>query len=113
MNVLFSDLFAQGAAAGTKNPSFIEVFLLPMAIIFSIFYFLIIRPQNKRAKSQQSFIQNLKKGDEVLTSSGIFGKVTGITDSVVTVEISEGVKIKMLKSNIASPSVPAPQVATK
>ena len=75
--------------------------LLPLVLLFAVFYFLLIRPQQKRAKQQKSFIESLKKGDSVVTSGGLCGKITGIMDNMVTLEIAEKVRIKVLKSSIA------------
>lgn len=69
--------------------------------IFLIFYFLIIRPQQKRAREHQKLIASLKKGDKVITSSGIHGKIVGIDDRTVLVEVDDGVKIKFEKAAIA------------
>lgn len=83
------------------QPSTIEM-LFPFIFIFVIFYFLIIRPQSKRMKTHDQFLTNLKRGDEVITSGGILGKVDGLTDQFVTLEISDGVKIKMLRKQVAA-----------
>ncbi len=88
-----------GAAEG--GTSGLMSMFLPLIIIFFIFWLLLIRPQQKRVKKHQEFISNLKKGDEVITSSGIFGKITGIADNAITIEISEGVKIKVEKGHIS------------
>jgi preprotein translocase subunit YajC len=69
--------------------------------IFLIFYFLIIRPQQKRAREHQKLIESLKKGDKVITSSGIHGKVVGLDDRTVLLEVDDGVKIKFEKAAIA------------
>ena len=74
---------------------------LPFIFIFAIFYFLIIRPQSKRMKQQESFLTQLKRGDEVVTASGILGTIEGLTEQFVTLEIANGVKIKILKKQIA------------
>jgi len=74
--------------------------LLPLVLLIVVFYFLLIRPQQKKAKEQKQFLENLKKGDEVVTSGGIYGKITGITDNTVTLEIAEKIRIKVLKSAI-------------
>lgn len=76
--------------------------MLPLVLLFVVFYFLLIRPQQKRAKQQKSFIANLKKGDKVVTSGGLYGTITGITDYEVTLEIAEKVRVKVLKAAIAS-----------
>jgi preprotein translocase subunit YajC len=75
--------------------------IIPFVAMFAIFYFLTIRPQQKKMKEQQDMIGALKQGDEVLTASGILGKITGITEKVVTVEIADNVRIKMMKSQIS------------
>lgn len=82
-------------AAGSPWSSFIV-----MAIIFGIFYFLILRPAQAKAKKEQAVINELKKGDEVYTRSGMIGKIHGLTDKVVTLEVSEGVKIKVVRNQI-------------
>lgn len=100
--LLNSVAYATGEAAGeaAKQPTFMDQ--LPMlAIMFLIFYFLIIRPQGKKAKTQQNFWSSMKRGDSVLTSSGILGTIEGLTDKYVTLEIADGVKVRILKSNIA------------
>jgi preprotein translocase subunit YajC len=74
--------------------------LLPLVLLFVVFYFLLIRPQQKRAKQQKLFIENLKKGDKVITSGGLYGTITGITDDSVTIEIAEKVRVKVLKSAV-------------
>ncbi len=73
---------------------------LPLILLFVVFYFLLIRPQQKRAKQHKSFMENLKKGDTVVTSGGLYGKITGITDEAVTIEIAEKVRVKVLKSAV-------------
>lgn len=73
---------------------------LPLILLFVVFYFLLIRPQQKRAKQHKSFMENLKKGDTVVTSGGLYGKITGITDEAVTMEIAEKVRVKVLKSAV-------------
>lgn len=74
--------------------------LIPMVLIFVVFYFLLIRPQQKKARELQQFISNLQKGDEVVTSGGIHGKITGLTDTVVTVEIADNLRVKVSRQYI-------------
>lgn len=76
--------------------------IIMFVAIFLIFYFLIIRPQQKRAKEHQKLIESLKKGDKVITSSGIHGKVVGLDDRTVLLEVDDGVKIKFEKAAIAA-----------
>jgi len=91
--------YAADAAAGAGGPGGLMSFL-PLVLIFVVFYFLLIRPQQKKAKEHQEFIANLKKGDEVLTSGGLQGKITGLTDRVATLEIAENVRVKIARPYI-------------
>ena len=74
---------------------------LPIIFIFVIFYFLLIRPQQKQKKEHQNLLSNLREGDNVLTSGGIYGRVTGIKDDKITVEISDKVRVKVNRGHIA------------
>jgi len=74
---------------------------LPLILLFAVFYFLLIRPQQKKAKTHKQFMENLKKGDRVVTSGGLYGTITGVTDDAVTIEIAEKVRVKILKSAVA------------
>jgi len=74
---------------------------LPIIFIFVIFYFLLIRPQQKQKKEHQSLLANLKVGDNVLTAGGIYGRVTGIKEDKITVEISDKVRVKVNRGHIA------------
>ena len=91
---------AQTAGAAVKQPSVFEN-LFPMLLIFVVFYFLIIVPQRNQKKKHGKFLEGLKRGDEVLTASGILGKIEGITEQYVTLEVDDDVKIKVLKTQIA------------
>jgi preprotein translocase subunit YajC len=76
--------------------------LVPLVFMFGIFYFLLIRPQQKKAKEHRALLDSLKKGDQVITAAGIHGKVTAIDENVITLEIATGVNIKVSKGFIAS-----------
>lgn len=89
-----------GAPAAVPQPGFGSM-AVPFLLMFAVIYFLMIRPQQKKMKEQQQMLAAIKQGDEVLTASGILGKVTGITDKVVTIEIADNVRVKMLKSQIS------------
>jgi preprotein translocase subunit YajC len=95
---------AAAPATGTQGapaPSSPFGTMLPLLVMFGVVYFLMIRPQQKRSKDQQKMISTLADGDEVVTSSGILGRIAGTADKVVTLEIANNVKIKVLKSQIA------------
>ena len=98
---MFSSMAWAQAPAAAAGPSLLEN-LFPFIAIFALFYFLILRPQQRRSQGQRDFQTNLKRGDSVLTSSGIMGTIEGLTDRFVTLQIANGVKIKVLKSAIAS-----------
>ncbi len=89
----------QGQGGGAPGNPLIS--FLPLIVIFLIFYFLLIRPQQKRAKEHRAFLESLKRGDEVVTTGGLIGKVTGLTDDVVTLEIADNVRVKVARSAIA------------
>lgn len=100
-NGLFiSTAWAEAEASGAR-PSMLEQ-LFPFVIIFLIFFFLVIRPQQKRSQTHKGFLTNLKRGDSVLTSGGILGTIEGLTDQFVILNIADGVKIRVLKTQIAS-----------
>ena len=74
---------------------------LPIILIFAIFYFLLIRPQQRRAKEHRTVLSNLKVGDQVLTNGGIYGRITGLRDDVLTIEISDKVRVKVSRGHVA------------
>ncbi|SRR5690606_6924248 len=96
------DLFISSAHAQTAQapaqPAWMS--FIPFVLIFVVMYFLMIRPQKKRMEEEQSFLNKLSHGDEVYTKSGILGKVTGIAEKVVTIELEGGTRMKVLKSHI-------------
>lgn len=75
--------------------------LFPMIIVFVIFYFLLIRPQQKKAKEHQEFLDKLEKGEDIVTNGGIIGKITGVAQNVLTIEIAPKVKVKVMKSAVS------------
>jgi len=96
INVAYAMAPSQGGAPGGGIATFV-----PLILMFVIFYFLLIRPQQKKAKEHQEMIGNLQKGDKVVTSGGIHGIVTKVDDAVVTMEIADKVKVKITRANIA------------
>lgn len=89
------------AQAEAAKPNMIEQ-LMPFVFILVVFFFLIIRPQQKKQKQLQAMIAGLKKGDQVLTSGGIIGTIEGLTDVVAILQIADGVKIRILRSQISA-----------
>ena len=92
--------YAMGGAGGQGSPGGDFGFILMMTTIFLIFYFLLIRPAQKKQKETKDMIANLKHGDTVETTGGIQGKVAALTETVVTVEIAPNVKIKVNRAHI-------------
>lgn len=89
---------AQGAAPGQGNAL---MTMLPMVLIFVVFYFLLIRPQTKRAKEHRAMVSAIETGAEVVTNGGILGKVTEVSEQFLTIEVATGVNIKVQRHAIA------------
>lgn len=93
--------YAMGAPGGSGGGGASSIMsFAPIILIFIVFYFLLIRPQQKRAKDHRNLLSNLKEGDKVLTSGGIIGRITGIRDDEITVEISDKVRVKFARGAI-------------
>jgi len=99
MEWLIPSAFAQ-AAGGAQPNAFVQ--LLPLVLIFVVFYFLLIRPQAKRAKEHKAMVAALAVGDEVVTAGGILGKVTETGDQFLTVELADGVRVKVQRHTIGA-----------
>jgi preprotein translocase subunit YajC len=97
---MFDIAFAQ-TVPGVGSPSQLISFL-PLVLVFIIFYFLLIRPQQKKTKEHQQMLGKLKKNDEVMTSGGIYGKVTALTDNIVTLEVAPNVRIRVNRPQISA-----------
>ena len=95
--MFISNAYAAGATTGGDLMSF-----LPLVVIFVLFFFMIIRPQMKAAKAQREMITALQKGDEIVTSGGIVGKVTKVTESFVSLEIAANTEITVQKQAVQS-----------
>ncbi|MCC6749648.1 MAG: preprotein translocase subunit YajC [Deltaproteobacteria bacterium] len=87
-----------------------------MIIMFVVFYFLLIRPQQKRAKEHREMLANLKRGDMIVTNGGMIGKITGITDRIVTLEVAEKIRLRVMRTHILgkqtdgeTPDAPPPE----
>lgn len=94
--------YAMGTSGGGGQGGGDIQFIIMMAIVFLIFYFLMIRPQQKKQKEMREMIGNMKHGDMVITTGGLYGKVINITDNVVTLEIADKVRVRVLKSHIGA-----------
>ena len=101
MGFFISDAYAQGAGGG--GAPYGDIMFL--VLLFAVFYFLLIRPQQKRAKEHKKMVGAVAKGDEVVTNGGLLGKVLEVGDNFLTVNIAEGVDVKLQRSSVSS-SVP-------
>ena len=105
VNLLFTGVsaIAQTAevapvAAGPAAPAWMQ--FVPFVIIIGVFYFFLIRPQAKKQKETQNFLQGLKVGDQVITNSGILGRIVAMTDAIVNLEVANNVQIKVLRAQV-------------
>jgi preprotein translocase subunit YajC len=100
MDFLISNAYAQAAApAAAPNPL---MSFLPLIILFGIFYFMLIRPQMKRAKEQRAMVAALSKGDEVLTNGGLLGRIDSIAEQFIALELAPGVIVKLRKDAVSA-----------
>ena len=97
--MLISTAYAQGAGGLFDSQSAIVQFL-PLVLIFVVFYFLLIRPQVKKQKAHQAILSSLKKGDMVVTRGGLVGKISGVSDAILTIELQEKVRVRVLRSHV-------------
>ena len=108
-SILSSTIASVVAAMAIINPAYAEsadgsggfASLIPLILIMVIFYFLLIRPQQKKLKEHRNLVDELKKGDKVLTSGGLYGKVIDVKDDVLKVEIAEGVRVNVKRDTVA------------
>lgn len=95
-------LLMQGAEGAAQPGGSLIGMLVPMGLIFVIFYFLLIRPANKKQKAVQAMLEGLKNGDKVITTGGILGVVAGITDEVIQLKVAQNVKIEIARNAVAA-----------
>ncbi|MDO9372624.1 MAG: preprotein translocase subunit YajC [Gammaproteobacteria bacterium] len=100
MSFFISDALAQPASAATPESSLLS--FLPLIGIFVLFYFLLIRPQMKRAKEHKSLLNALAKGDEVVTGGGVLGRITEVGSDFISLEIANGIVVKVQKQSVAT-----------
>jgi len=96
--LFISNAYADGAAAAPQGGDFMN--FLPLVALLAVFYFLILRPQQKRAKEQKTMLEALQKGDEVATLGGILGKVTKVSEENVAIEIADNVVVQVQKAAV-------------
>jgi preprotein translocase subunit YajC len=99
LDLIISPAAAQAAPAQQGSPVSL---LVMMVLFFAVFYFMAIRPQMKRAKEHRALLSGLSKGDEVLTNGGVAGRIDDLGESFITVEIADGVKVKVQKNAISA-----------
>ncbi len=101
MSFFISDAMAEGAAAaGSQDGGLLS--MLPLLLIMVLFYFMLIRPQQKRAKEHKNMVGALSKGDELVTNGGLLGRVRNVGDSFLTVEIADGIEVKIQRQSVAT-----------
>lgn len=106
--MLFASLLLVGQAGGPGGGGLLG--MVPFFILmFGVMYFIMIRPQQKQAQQHKAMLSALTKGDEVTTQGGMIGKIHAITDRVVTLEVANGVKVRLLKASIQGKYNPAPE----
>ncbi|MGD9810251.1 MAG: preprotein translocase subunit YajC [Sphingobium sp.] len=104
--MLITPAYAQAAGGGAGGAGFL-LQVLPLVLIFAVFWFLIIRPQSKRMKEHRSKIDAVKRGDQVVTGGGLVGKVTKVEEGFVDIELGPNVKVKAVKSTLTDVIDPA------
>jgi preprotein translocase subunit YajC len=112
MSPLLHAFYAQ-TAEGQAAPSSPIAQFLPFILIALVFYFVFFRPQQKQAKQHQAFVTSLKKGDEVVTQSGIVGTVHAVEDRTVTLDVGGGTKLRIIKAQVAGQWKPVEATATE
>lgn len=100
MSFFISDAWAQSPPAAPQDAGLMG--FLPLIIIFVIFYFLLLRPQMKRAKEQRKMVEALSKNDEVVTTGGLLGKIIEVEDAFLTLEVADGVRVKVQKNAVTA-----------
>ena len=100
MNIAYA-MGEMGGATGSGGSGGFASFI-PLILMFVIFYFLLIRPQQKKTKEHRQMIDNLKTGDRIITSGGLHGRITGVSESALTVEIAEKVRVKVNRASVTA-----------
>ena len=98
LDILISPAWAQ---AGGESPSMLPM-IFTLVLIFAVMYFMVIRPQSKRNKAHQALVAALAEGDEVLASGGIVGRITGVAEQFVTLEVARDVQVKVQRHSVSA-----------
>ena len=102
LSLFVTEAHAMGAQGGGGGDTSQLMGLMPLVLMFVIFYFLLIRPQNKRQKEHREMVANLGVGDEIVTAGGVLGRITGISDHYAVVQVSDNTEIKITKSSVSA-----------
>lgn len=102
--------WAQGGAGAAGPPALVQ--MLPFVLLFAVFYFLVIRPQQQRQKQHRDMLANLKKNDEVITAGGLYGRVMTLSDDITTLEIAPNVRVRVRRADIATVVTAKPAAAS-
>ncbi|MCE7798440.1 preprotein translocase subunit YajC [Sphingobium sufflavum] len=104
--MLITPAFAQTSTAAAGGTGALIAQIAPLVLIFAVFYFLLIRPQQKRMKEHKAKLEAVKKGDQVITGGGLVGKVVRVDEVYVDVELGQGLKVKAVKSTLSDVLTP-------
>jgi len=102
LSFFISDAMADAAGTAAQQGQQGLLSFLPLIVIFALFYFMLIRPQTKRAKEHKNMVAALQKGDEIVTNGGVLGRITDVGENFITLEIADNVQIKLQRNAIAS-----------
>lgn len=100
MSLFFSDAYAQAQNAAVGSDSIMQ--FLPIAIVLIVFYFVLVRPQTKRTKEHETMVESLARGDEIVTTGGLLGKITEVGDNFILVELADNIHVKVQKQAVSS-----------
>jgi preprotein translocase subunit YajC len=92
---------SSGAGGAGGASGFLSTPLIPIILMLAIMWFLLIRPQQKKQKEHRDMVSNLKKGDMIITSGGLYGRITGLTDATITVEIADKVRVRVSRAHVS------------
>jgi preprotein translocase subunit YajC len=102
VNQVVDIAYAMAGATGDAQGGGGLLTILPLILMFGIFYVLLIRPQQKKAKEHRTFLESLKRGDKVVTAGGLYGEITGMTDQTITLEVADKIRVKVGRGYISA-----------